>query len=292
MEENIVLWFIESIPRAITNIKKDILDILPFIVPLFLTISAMVILLVLKELLGQFIKYSFKSVKIKFTEKPLWNIWHFVWFFIIFIPGAIGLVVSIDMLDAPYAFYKDSVNTPYKTDTIISKSDNLKARKFAIGMTAVGCLLIFQRLLQKLIRENTLNIESSNRKLLNRIWGISWAVVISICGVVGLSGSFETLGISAAIAGVLLGVSFQTPLRGVAGWVMLTVRKPFIAEDQIKIGSIKGKVHEINLMSITLKNTDKTNSDTVYIPNSTLFDQPIINYTNLDSKTNAASEET
>ena len=139
-------------------------------------------------------------------------------------------------------------------------------------------------------KENIIDIGDANRELLTKVWNTIWFVIILIFGIIGLSGSFKTLGVSVAVGAGILGISFQTPLQGIAGWLMLTIWKPFVEGDCIKIGDIKGQVDQITLMSVMLKHTDEADSGIAYIPNSALFDQSVINYTNLSAEEEASQE--
>ena len=287
--------------RVIEDIKNDIGDIFLSIMPFFLTVIIIMGLFCLKKYLRKYFEkknnqtqnplnpilssiWSHIQCGIPWIKKhlmeifdengapetPLDKIWHLTWIVIIFSAGIIGLSISLGIS-----------NTSTQT--------HIAFIRVATSITTIVYLYVLQSLFKRLFKDYPTDW-GLNPKSLNKVWSPAWFVIILISGILSLSGSFETLGISAAIVGGLLGVTFQTPLKGTVGCLMIIVRKPFKNGDYIKIGSIKGKVADISLTTITLKDTNQTDSGTVYIPNSTLFDQAIINYTKPSSETEAPKE--
>ena len=253
-----------SLTIFITSLKDLLLSILPFLI----SIGILWILLGFRALLRWFIENIFLkfSKKEKRTKKILLIIWHSIWFLIIFLLGFVGLFISFSKLD--------EADTP----KVFSKLGGLE---IALVIITIGYLLILYRTLRTPIKDilNIKEIEKSKAGDVIKIWDTVCLIIILTFGIIHLSTYFATFGLSAAVIAALLGISFQTPLKGIAGWSMLMVRKTFQEGHRVKIGNIKGDVDSINLMSVILKNTNETKSGKVYIPNSTLFDQAIINYT-------------
>ena len=221
-----------------------------------------------------FIKKHFGEIfKEEPPETPLGKIWHFFWILVTFSAGLIGLFSSLE-----------------KGKPSDGSDEIYLSIRIASGVTVMVYLFVLQSLFQRLFRDHPRYL-GLDLKLLNKIWAPTWTVIIVIFGIISMSASLRTLGISAALVAALLGISFQTPLTGVAGWLMLITCKPFREGDHVKIGSIKGKVDNITLMSVILKETHETDADTVYIPSSTVFDQAIINYTKPSPKTNPAPKD-
>ena len=116
-------------------------------------------------------------------------------------------------------------------------------------------------------------------------WRYLWLGVGVVFVVVSLSGSFATLGISAAFLGMILGWSLQAPVTGIAAWLMIILKRPFKIGDRIIIAGVIGDVTDINLTHIVLNQVGGTiggeekSGRGVLIPNATLFQQVIYNYT-------------
>jgi len=58
-------------------------------------------------------------------------------------------------------------------------------------------------------------------------WKYIWTALISIMGIIALSGSMKVVGISAGFMGTVLGWSLQAPITGIAAWLMIILKRPF-----------------------------------------------------------------
>ena len=117
------------------------------------------------------------------------------------------------------------------------------------------------------------------------VWGYIWTAIIAIFGIISLSGSLKTLGISAGFLGMVLGWSLQAPVTGIAAWLMLILKRPFKIGDRVIIAGITGDVMDITLTHVILNQVGGTVSSEersgrgILIPNAILFAQTITNYT-------------
>ena len=117
------------------------------------------------------------------------------------------------------------------------------------------------------------------------IWRYVWLAIVLIFAVISFSGSLVALGISAAFLGMILGWSLQAPVTGLAAWLMIILIRPFKIGDRIIISGIIGDVKDITLTHIILNQVGGTTGGEeksgrgVLIPNATLFQQVICNYT-------------
>lgn len=122
------------------------------------------------------------------------------------------------------------------------------------------------------------------------MWRYLWLATGTVFGLISFSGSFATLGISAAFLGMILGWSLQAPVTGIAAWLMIILKRPFKIGDRVIISGIIGDVVDISLTHVLLNQVGGTiggeekSGRGVLIPNATLFSQVIYNYT-LDSGT-------
>ena len=201
-------------------------------------------------------------------ETPLGKMWHFFWILIIFSAGLIGLSNSLE---------GRKIFAPSETSIASETSDETHlAVRIASGITTMVYLFVLQSLFRRLLADHPKSW-GFNLRLLNKIWAPTWIVIIIIFGIISMSASLKVLSVSAALAVGGLGIALQTPLKGIAGWLMLMTCRPFEQGDRVKIGSIEGWVDNITLMSVILKETNETDAGTVYIPSATLFDQTITN---------------
>ncbi|MBE0524802.1 MAG: mechanosensitive ion channel family protein [Methanosarcinales archaeon] len=110
------------------------------------------------------------------------------------------------------------------------------------------------------------------------VWFIALIIIIS-----GLFGSLSSLGISLTLIGAGLAFALQQVILSFAAWFLILIKHPYKIGDRIYIKSndILGDVEEITMLFTVLK--DVTGEETitgknVIIPNSTVFLEPIINY--------------
>jgi small-conductance mechanosensitive channel len=117
------------------------------------------------------------------------------------------------------------------------------------------------------------------------IWRYAWLGAAVVFALVSFSGSLTSLGISAAFLGMVLGWSLQAPVTGVAAWLMILLKRPFKIGDRIIVSGIIGDVTDITLTHVHLNQVGGTiggeekSGRGVLIPNATLFQQVIHNYT-------------
>ena len=117
------------------------------------------------------------------------------------------------------------------------------------------------------------------------VWRYGWMGLVVAFGLIAFSGSLSNIGLSAAFLGMILGWSLQAPVTGIAAWLMVIVKRPFRIGDRIIIAGITGDVVDINLTHVLLNQVGGTiggeekSNRAVLVPNATLFQQVIYNYT-------------
>jgi small conductance mechanosensitive channel len=99
-------------------------------------------------------------------------------------------------------------------------------------------------------------------------------VTIMVLGQFGV----QTASIIAAIGaiGLAIGLALQGTLQNIAAGIMLLALRPFRIGEYVEVGSIAGTIEEIGLFATKLRSVDG-----VYVlaPNSTLWNQPVRNFT-------------
>ena len=117
-----------------------------------------------------------------------------------------------------------------------------------------------------------------------RTYSAAWKVLIAIAVVVAASGSFALMGLTIGFLGTMLGWSLQAPIRGIAAWLMVLLKRPFRVGDRITVAGVTGDVLDIQLNHILLNQVGGTvqgeerSGRGIFVPNAILFDQQIINY--------------
>jgi len=97
-------------------------------------------------------------------------------------------------------------------------------------------------------------------------------------------GSWLELGLAAGLITAALGWGLQKPITGMAAWVMMAIRRPFSIGDRVIISDLTGDITDITLTHIymdevggTIEGEEKSGR-VIMMPNSTLFEREIINY--------------
>ena len=153
-------------------------------------------------------------------------------------------------------------------------------------VTLIGIWLFYQvsrRLLRRYLLQRAMREENAMQFLF--MYRYIWLGAAVIFGIVSFSGSLATLGISAAFLGMILGWSLQAPVTGIAAWLMIIMKRPFKIGDRVIIAGIIGDVVDISLTHVLLNQVGGTiggeekSGRAVLIPNATLFQQIIYNYT-------------
>lgn len=127
--------------------------------------------------------------------------------------------------------------------------------------------------------------QKENVKVFINVWRYFFFFIVILVIIFTSTGSLTALGISAGLLTAALGWALQRPITGIAGWIMVVVRKPFQVGDIIILGDKKGIVDDITLTHINIKEIGGTTGGEdksgriIMIPNSKLFEQDVINYT-------------
>ena len=82
-----------------------------------------------------------------------------------------------------------------------------------------------------------------------------------------------------------LAIALQDPLVNLAGWVFISVRKPFTVGDRIEISGLRGDVIDIRLFQFSLieignwVDADQSTGRIIHVPNGWVFKHNLANYT-------------
>ena len=145
-----------------------------------------------------------------------------------------------------------------------------------VGRWVVKLLLkIIKSALEKTTVEETVRIFVAN--LLNTLL----MVIIFIAAINQLG--IETTSIIAMLgaAGLAIGLALQGSLANFAAGILIVMFRPYKVGDYIEAGSSGGTVLDIQIFSTVLKTPD---NKVVVVPNATIMDSSIINYTGQETR--------
>jgi small-conductance mechanosensitive channel len=98
-------------------------------------------------------------------------------------------------------------------------------------------------------------------------------------------GGFAGLAASIGIISAGLAIALNQPLTNLAGWIFITVRRPFSVGDRVQIGSFAGDVIDLRLFAFSLVeignwvDADQSTGRILHIPNGVVFRETVANYT-------------
>ena len=151
--------------------------------------------------------------------------------------------------------------------------------------TLVVLLLVYKatrrRLAAYLERQGS---KPENAAAFLRSYTAVWKLIIAVVVLASASGSFAMLGLTVGFLATILGWALQVPIRGLAAWVMLVLKRPFRVGDRITVADVTGDVVDIQLNHILLNQVGGTvqgeerSGRGIYVPNAVLFGQEIVNY--------------
>ena len=118
-------------------------------------------------------------------------------------------------------------------------------------------------------------------KTLAYVLRIGLKIVVAIC-LVGYLG-IDTSGLTALVTslGVCIGLAVNGALSNMAGGVMIILTRPFKIDDYIEAQGHSGTVVDIHLTNTKLVTPD---NKVIYIPNGTLANGDIVNYSEKDTR--------
>jgi small-conductance mechanosensitive channel len=118
-------------------------------------------------------------------------------------------------------------------------------------------------------------------KTLNYLLGLFLILALLRVWLGGITGLAASIGlISAGVA-----IALHAPLTNLAGWLFLTVRRPFTVGDRIQIGEHKGDVIDLRLFAFSLVEignwvaADQSTGRILHIPNGKVFQETVANFT-------------
>jgi len=155
----------------------------------------------------------------------------------------------------------------------------------AVVITLVIFNIIMGFVKRAILKRARTKAQISNVKIFSRIITYVFYLIVILAVIFSKAGSWTGFGLGLGLFSAALGWALQRPITGMAAWIMVVVKRPFEIGDRVIIGSIKGDVSDVTLTHIYLKEVggivggEENSGRVVLIPNASLFDQNIVNYT-------------
>lgn len=145
-------------------------------------------------------------------------------------------------------------------------------------------ILIVFFLLGRLVRKGVkhmLEKTTSNKTIINLLETVVGVLVIGIgvfiaLSILKLDGAVTSLLAGAGIIGLALGFAFQDIASNFISGIILSIRHPFGIGDIIETNGFYGKVKKMNLRNTIVRTPQ---GQIVYIPNKSVFENPLENFT-------------
>jgi len=156
----------------------------------------------------------------------------------------------------------------------------------ASALITLITILILYRVTSRLI-VRTLQRQSRTDPQIRQfttMWKYGFMLLGIVFVVVSMSSSLAAMGLTVAFVSMILGWSLQRPVTGVAAWLMVMIKRPFVIGDRIIIQGVRGDVLDISPTHILLGEVggtiggEESSNRGILIPNAVLFDQMVTNY--------------
>ena len=120
-----------------------------------------------------------------------------------------------------------------------------------IGLIVIKLILSFAR---RALKRSSLDVVLYTF-IINAIKAVSAIILVTMClGILGVQ--MSTIVAVLGAAGAAIALALKDSLANIAGGVMIIVTKPFSRDDYIDIGTVSGKVKDIDLFLTTLRTYD------------------------------------
>ncbi len=119
----------------------------------------------------------------------------------------------------------------------------------------------FDQTLEKFVHKTTILL----------LWIVTLGIVLIYLGI-----PVESMVVSFGVGSFIIGFALKDTLNNLAAGVMILLNKPFKLKDDVEIAGKRGFVRTISMASTTLQTKG---DDKIMIPNSVVWGNPIINYT-------------
>ena len=144
----------------------------------------------------------------------------------------------------------------------------------AIGAVALAAALLLAKAVERALgRTRADHVAVVMLSRIARLLGVIGAILLGL-SISGVHVGSVLAGL--AVIGVAVGLAVQSTLENFVAGIVLMVRKPFLAGDQVRSGEFEGTIESIDLRVTRILDYD---GEIVLIPNRDVYNNPLINLT-------------
>ncbi|MBK5093275.1 MAG: mechanosensitive ion channel [Actinobacteria bacterium] len=150
--------------------------------------------------------------------------------------------------------------------------------EWLVALAIIVVAWILSRLIRKLVQKVVGRTSTEGHIDILIARGVE-AVIIAIGVILALSEVGMSLSVAMAALGLMsvgIGFALKDILGNLLAGVILLVQHPFTIGDQVRVGEQEGTVENVRVRDTQVLTYD---GERVFIPNQTVFNSPIINYT-------------
>lgn len=164
-----------------------------------------------------------------------------------------------------------------KMDTWFETSVNMLPN-IIIAILVVLIFVYIQRVLSNIARKKLKTDNEAVRRLLVTLFQF---IIVSVgiffaLGILNLDKALTSVLAGAGVAGLAIGFAFQEIITNFICGIIITIKKPYVEGDIIKLDDYIGTVKEITLRTSNIVTFDGLD---VLIPNKEMFTKAVTNYT-------------
>lgn len=189
--------------------------------------------------------------------------------------------IIITRLEASLPLVSDFVENGVIKPSFFSKLwsnfvDYLPTLLIAIVVYIIGCIInkIIMRILSKGLERS--RIDKTVHGFLKSLVRVALLCIILIIVLSILGIPMTSIIAVVGSAGIAIGLALQNSLSNIAGGVIVLMGKNFRVGDYVSINGTEGTVREITIFATNIISVD---NKSIYIPNGTVSNATIINYT-------------
>lgn len=159
-------------------------------------------------------------------------------------------------------------------------------RRLILTVVIVAGTLVLRGIIRRFLAERFPG-DSNQLRTLRSI--IDWVILGTGVALVFAIWIQQSADLAVAVGLVAAGLAFalQEVIGSIAGWISITLGKPFVRGDRIEVGGIHGDVVDISMLRTTLMETgnwlggQQNTGRFVTLSNAFLFKEPLFNYSRL-----------
>lgn len=184
-----------------------------------------------------------------------------------------------NFFDEPLKAVKDPVNLILEKIGTWGEIAIKMLPNFLVAVLAMFAFVMIARFVRKMVTK-LLHRTTNNQALQNLLVRIVYFAILIVglfvaLGILELDKTVTSLLAGVGVIGLALGFAFQDIASNFISGVILAVKSPIQVGDIVSVSDQMGTVSETNLRVTTIKTFQ---GQVVFIPNSTILQNPIINY--------------